>query len=468
MDRADEAIGKENRLEAVSELSYRVEDWKGHKIDHFGELLLFGAYTVLKGEGAKEVEREVRDIFDSLDPPSRALIVAAGPLVPRLVIQNKYDAATLHAMSLWFIRNLPATPNSELHGIPEESEDGEQHVPLLLGTPLRRGKIAGMFKRTKPVESPKTLRSTPPQTPKSTRQTRGNPQSTTPENYVGNQGSPKSPESTSMRFRNTRNKTRERMGIIEPSGPAAADRVHLAESPSLLASTKASFLKKPGQFSPDSAKLPPFSPTRIPHWQENIYRSVQEPEHLRHFNGVFQQSTVFLFSHVPPPTLVQLPHVKKNVPCSPRLGEEENIDDESLKPITPTVLEQQFNKNACADSVALERLLNEQYKVYLFERILLCCKEINPNKPKNKMLSTTKPLLDRKGKPKLQLKGRIFMQNVTDVVTLNRRGTLTYLVLRKTSLLTTTQISSHIRYKYSGRVIQAWKTSSYASATKRP
>lgn len=59
LGRADEALGKEARLEAVSELQGRVEDWKGHKIDHFGELLLYGSYTVLKGEGAKEVEREV-------------------------------------------------------------------------------------------------------------------------------------------------------------------------------------------------------------------------------------------------------------------------------------------------------------------------------------------------------------------------------------------------------------------------
>lgn len=63
-----------------------------------------------------------------------------------------------------------------------------------------------------------------------------------------------------------------------------------------------------------------------------------------------------------------------------------------------------------------------QYKVYLFERILLCCKEINLNKPKNKMLGNSKPLVDKKGQPKLQLKGRIFMQNVTDVLTFARSG----------------------------------------------
>ena len=72
--------------------------------------------------------------------------------------------------------------------------------------------------------------------------------------------------------------------------------------------------------------------------------------------------------------------------------------------------------------------VEKQYKVYLFERILLCCKEMNPNKPKNKMLGTSKPLVDKKGKLKLQLKGRIFMQNVTDVVTVKRAGVQLWLI----------------------------------------
>ena len=64
--------------------------------------------------------------------------------------------------------------------------------------------------------------------------------------------------------------------------------------------------------------------------------------------------------------------------------------------------------------------VEREYKIYLFERILLCCKEINPNKAKAKW--NNKPLLDKQGKPKLQLKGRIFMQNVTDVVSVVRQG----------------------------------------------
>ncbi|KAF2159707.1 hypothetical protein M409DRAFT_70883 [Zasmidium cellare ATCC 36951] len=61
-----------------------------------------------------------------------------------------------------------------------------------------------------------------------------------------------------------------------------------------------------------------------------------------------------------------------------------------------------------------------QYHVYLFETILLCCKNIDLNKPKNKL--SNKNLVDNKGKPKLQLKGRIFMQNVTDLVSLSKPG----------------------------------------------
>lgn len=52
--------------------------------------------------------------------------------------------------------------------------------------------------------------------------------------------------------------------------------------------------------------------------------------------------------------------------------------------------------------------------------ILLCCKEINVNKPKNKM--STRSLVTKDGKPKLQLKGRIFMQNVTETISLQKPG----------------------------------------------
>ncbi|KAF2812596.1 uncharacterized protein BDZ99DRAFT_474742 [Mytilinidion resinicola] len=64
-----------------------------------------------------------------------------------------------------------------------------------------------------------------------------------------------------------------------------------------------------------------------------------------------------------------------------------------------------------------------EYKIYLFEMILLCCKEQNPNKQKNRI--TNKSLTNSKGKAKLQLKGRIFMQNVTETISISKPGSYT-------------------------------------------
>ncbi|KAL8962830.1 MAG: hypothetical protein Q9183_005092, partial [Haloplaca sp. 2 TL-2023] len=58
MVRANEAVGREQRNGAVVELQQRVEDWKNHNISHFGELLMYGNFTVVKGEGARPQERE--------------------------------------------------------------------------------------------------------------------------------------------------------------------------------------------------------------------------------------------------------------------------------------------------------------------------------------------------------------------------------------------------------------------------
>ncbi|KAF2704439.1 hypothetical protein K504DRAFT_449452 [Pleomassaria siparia CBS 279.74] len=73
--------------------------------------------------------------------------------------------------------------------------------------------------------------------------------------------------------------------------------------------------------------------------------------------------------------------------------------------------------------VGSRKFPTEQYKIYLFEMILLCCKEMNPNKQKNRMMN--KPLTNKNGKPKLQLKGRIFMQNVTETISLRKPGSFT-------------------------------------------
>ncbi|KAH7397552.1 BcCDC24, RhoGEF protein [Cadophora sp. MPI-SDFR-AT-0126] len=86
------------------------------------------------------------------------------------------------------------------------------------------------------------------------------------------------------------------------------------------------------------------------------------------------------------------------------------------------------------------RPLFSLYTIYLFERILLCCKEVNPNKSKDKLMGAQKDKKDKKDKnrnkepnknAKLQLKGRIFMTNVTEVMSLAKQGSYTVQIFWK-------------------------------------
>ena len=136
-----------------------------------------------------------------------------------------------------------------------------------------------------------------------------------------------------------------------------------------------------------------------------LRKSICQAGHLYKLNGAFKDTTLFLFSqlHLPDPILSLAAYAAT-----------------TATPIVESEPMPNLEKEV-ADDLAIQSLVRVQYKVYLFERILLCCNEINPNKPKNRVLK--QPLVDKKGKPKLQLKGRIFMQNVTDVVTLSKHST---------------------------------------------
>jgi hypothetical protein len=87
--------------------------------------------------------------------------------------------------------------------------------------------------------------------------------------------------------------------------------------------------------------------------------------------------------------------------------------------------------------------------MYLFEMILLCCKEMNVNKPKNKMMG--RQLVDKTGRARLQLKGRIFMQNVTDTVTSSKPGKRRRKIRSDFTLANFKK--AHIHYKSSGKAI---------------
>jgi hypothetical protein len=60
LQQANASIAREEREDALLDLSDRVEDWKSLRMDTFGELMLFGTFSVLKGDGGgKDQEKEV-------------------------------------------------------------------------------------------------------------------------------------------------------------------------------------------------------------------------------------------------------------------------------------------------------------------------------------------------------------------------------------------------------------------------
>ena len=337
MERAQEAVDKEHRVEAVAELQGRVEDWKGHRIQSFGELLLFGTYTVLKGEGAKEVEREVSEIFSILDPKSRALIRAVTRHALIAQAPPKVVPANAKASTVLGDRKSRYIPVSGVSKVIEIN--------------VREARISSVLPET-----------------------------------------------------------------IEKEVQIARKEIETLETSSDI----------------------------------QLKLAICNPQHLLQFNGPFSRSTCFLFHHVdlPPraPHLSELEHAALFPPSTVKTQRERAKVADSY---FPTKLEQQV-----IDELRVNEPEREQYKVYLFEKILLCCKEINPNKPKNKMLGTNKPLVDKKGKLKLQLKGRIFMQNVTDVLTLKRAGE-SFVEARPINILTSSKMRNHTLSKYFGRVTQA-------------
>lgn len=58
----------------MEELKTLVEDWKGHRIEGFGELLLYGQFTVLKGDSmsSKNEEREVSALLCKVDASTKS------------------------------------------------------------------------------------------------------------------------------------------------------------------------------------------------------------------------------------------------------------------------------------------------------------------------------------------------------------------------------------------------------------
>ncbi|KAG5513318.1 hypothetical protein PMAC_001381 [Pneumocystis sp. 'macacae'] len=67
--------------------------------------------------------------------------------------------------------------------------------------------------------------------------------------------------------------------------------------------------------------------------------------------------------------------------------------------------------------------VEREYHVYLFERILLCCKEMSSSKKQTRSMSISKKSQKKRGS--LQLKGRIFINNVSDINSISKNGQYT-------------------------------------------
>lgn len=63
LTKANEAVDRDLLDEALEELTRRVDDWKNHRVDTFGRLLLHGVYTVITGRSEQE-----KDVSPRMQP----------------------------------------------------------------------------------------------------------------------------------------------------------------------------------------------------------------------------------------------------------------------------------------------------------------------------------------------------------------------------------------------------------------
>ena len=418
--RADEAVQKEHHAAAVNELQSRVEDWRGHRINHFGELLHFGNYTVLKGEGTKVVEREVSVIFDSLDPVTRAMVFSLFMHSLHRGFQKPPCPQTWMSALKVLNRNPRGNSLSDFASMSGDLAEEQCPVPVTPKAPSRLSLFALRNKKnpvTAQIHSPKSSQK-PLERPswkpfrlkfKGRRDPSCDTTVTSSPRSISSVAIPeesKTPEERAMKiFQDALEALKIGTGLncASPTGMSRALTSEPSTDNAYLRlmdwSPNAPFRTKPSKGCPSKS----LTPLRF-----LLLKAIIQAEHLYKPEGVFKNTTLFLFSPLQLPSPILSPAISVTAVKAAPIRETMPISD----------LERQV-----ADDLAIDSFVREQYKVYLFERILLCCKEVNPNKSKNKMLATKQPLVDKKGKPKLQLKGRIFMQNVTDVVTLSKHST---------------------------------------------
>lgn len=60
LTKANEAVNRDLLDEAMEELKFRVDDWKNHRMEQFGNLLQHGVYSVATGKS--DHEKDVSDL----------------------------------------------------------------------------------------------------------------------------------------------------------------------------------------------------------------------------------------------------------------------------------------------------------------------------------------------------------------------------------------------------------------------
>lgn len=376
LHRANDAIDKEHRLEAVTELQSRVEDWKGHKIDHFGDLLLHGNFTVLKGEGAKEVEREV-GILDSFPPRLYATFLDAVQqeqlkfsLTPK---KRKLGNISPGMLSPPEGISFPIRFVTSLEDVSEEIPEGQPSMKHSYNVSAHTSPSSPITQTM--VKQVRKMRSMP---------------SFLNKRNIGSKSPPNSPQTPKSAHTALTSTSASHISVTYSRDGFGAELGSMSPTPSRRGKlrSKGALFQSKSKFKPNGKKA------KIRRsWERHLgFLSRSHPAHrLFEFNSCLKMAESSPFFH----------HLSAE------------LSSRELRAL---------NLKKHADNLSIRAPVRVQYKVYLFERILLCCKEINPNKPKNKMLGNNKPPLDKKGKPRLQLKGRIFMQNVTDVVSLGYKG----------------------------------------------
>lgn len=96
---------------------------------------------------------------------------------------------------------------------------------------------------------------------------------------------------------------------------------------------------------------------------------------------------------------------------------------------------------------------DKEYHIYLFTRILIMCKDINPAKQKKKGL----PATSIRGKPRMSVKGRIFFANVVHITPSSKDGVHTLTVAWRGERGNTADDQFVIKFK-SEELMRRWQT----------